>query len=130
MPDYTYYWYIRRGPRVNTLGIVNEDGDAVASGITVELRGEIVDIDQEFTNATELELREESFMRFVDGVLGECIKLTTGKIDNVLFANFEREKSKLRGLNVVQRYGGSRLKPRNLRSDRSKSTTDTRERES
>lgn len=130
MPDYTYYWYIRRGPRVNTLGIVNEDGDAVASGITVELRGEIVDIDQEFTNATELELREESFMRFVDGVLGECIKLTTGKIDNALFANFEREKSKLRGLNVVQRYGGSRLKPRNLRSDRSKSTTDTRERES
>lgn len=130
MSDYNYYWYIRRGPRVNTLGIVNEDGDAVASGITVELRGEIIDDAQEFTNATQLELREESFLSFIDGVLGECIKLTTGKIDNELFSNFEREKSKLRGLNVVQRYGGSRLKPRNLRSDRSKSTTDTRERES
>ncbi len=117
--DGPYFYYLRRGPRVNTLGIVTEDGDAVDSGLTVEIRGELVDTAQSFTDDATVNLRDESLMPFINGVLSSILRFLTGSGDPELEFDFEREKVKMRSLNKTQRYAGAgKVHGKNLRSDR------------
>lgn len=116
--DSYFFWYIRLGPQVNTIGIVDEDGLAVDSGLTVELRGELSDDTQDFSNDATFLLREEYLMKFVSGCINEYLETIHGKSDPVLLTKFEEGKAAMRRLLRTQKYSGDFIKPKNMRSDR------------
>ena len=121
--DAVFFWYQRLGPKVNTIGIVNKDGDAVDSGLTVELHAEVVNVTQGFENTDELNLRDESYEPFVDGVISAVMKRLTGQSDAELEFNFEQEKIKLRGIGRAQQAAGAtKVNGKNFRSDHKRYT--------
>ena len=116
--DSGFYWYLRSGPKVNTIGIINEDGDAVDSSLTVELHTELADDAGDWTNDAEFLLPEQYILKFVKGVINEYMQLTTGQADPLLMAEFEEGLVLMRGLNRTQKYAGDYVKPYDMRGDR------------
>ena len=116
--DSGFYWYIRSGPKVNTIGIINEDGGAVDSNLAIELHTELADDAGDWTNDAEFLLPEQYIMKFVKGVINEYMQFTTGASDPILMNDFEKGKVIMRALNRTQKYEGDRIKPMNMRGDR------------
>ena len=111
--DSEYYWYIRKGPRVDTIGIVGADGDAVDSSLTVELRGEISDEDRTFNDDDNFDLPEEFLLPFIGGVAFEL-----GVYDTIAYKVYNDAQRLYRGKRVSHKYAGARLTPSNLRGDK------------
>jgi len=116
--DSGFYWYLRTGPKVNTLGIVNEDGAAVDSALTVELHTELADDTGDWNDDAEFLLPERFMLPFVKGVINEYMHMNHGQADQLLMMEFEEAKRKMMAINRTQKYSGDFMKPMNLRSDR------------
>ena len=111
--DSTYYWYIRKGPLVDTIGLVGEDGDAVDSSLTVELRGEILDSDLTFEESDTFNIPDEFILPFVGGVAFEL-----GVFDTIAYKLYRDAQGQFRGRKVAHKYSGSRILQANLRADK------------
>lgn len=116
--DSGFYWYIRSGPKVNTIGIINEDGDAVDSSLTVELHAELSNDAADFTDDAEFLLPDRYVLKFIKGVINEYMNLMHGQTDPALIAEYESGKIMMRALTRTQKYGSDYIKPKNLRGDK------------
>lgn len=115
--DSGFYWYLRAGPKVNTIGIINEDGGAVDSGLTVELHTELADDTGDWSDDAEFLVPDRHLLQFVKGVIDEYMSIVHGQSDPRFVAEYESAKAKLRGLIRVQKHGSDHMKPKNLRGD-------------
>jgi len=116
--EYAYFWYARLGPKVNTIGICTEYGEAVDSGLSVELYAELTDDVQSFTNDAEFLLRDEYISKFRAGVINDYLEDTFGKTDARLLQKYEEGVKEFRALQRTNKYGNDKVKPMNMRSDK------------
>ena len=110
--DYSYFWYVRKGPYVDTIGLVGYDGGAVDSDLTVILRGEIVDADLTFADDENFQLPEEFILPFIGGVAFEL-----GVYDTIAYKVYRDAQALYRGKKVSHASAGTRVLPTNLRND-------------
>lgn len=120
--DSGFYWYLRAGPKVNTIGIINEDGGAVDSNLTVELHTELAYDSGDWNDDAEFLVPERYLLQFVKGVVDEYMSIVHGQSDPRFIAEYEEAKRSLRGITRVQKYGSDHMKPKNLRGDSNRYT--------
>jgi len=117
--SYGWYWYVRKKGKRYYLGIVNDQGDAPASALTIAITTD--NIPSEISSEdSEIPIPKQFELGFIKGCAAEILKMDTdpnvGKID--LFRNeYEQTKYKALHRQIKETNQPLILKPMDFNND-------------